>query len=100
MNPIISIGLYLASQVLLLSMANRALGNAIGERVFHNRRWLKILIAVVYMLLALLPVAGALLHDSAVKFSLQKLSYHSLTYNSNVLWNRLQQSSQGFSPRI
>ena len=36
----------------------------------------------------------------AVKFSRQKLSYHSLTYNSNVLWNRLQQSSQGFSPRI
>ena len=71
MNPIISIGLYLASQVLLLSMANGALGNAIGERVFHNRRWLKILIAVVYMLLALLPVAGALLPDSAVKFSLQ-----------------------------
>ena len=71
MNPIISIGLYLASQVLLLSMANGSLGNAIGERVFHNRRWLKILIAVVYMLLALLPVAGALLPDSAVKFSLQ-----------------------------
>jgi len=72
MNPIISIGVYLLAQAGTVLLLNRCLfGNQALPAFFSGSRMLQWAAMAVYFLLALLPVAGAMLPDSRFKYSLQ-----------------------------
>ncbi len=69
MNPVISISVYMITQLLVMEAVGR------GIYSFMEAGWIRrtacLIVFLVYLSLALLPVAGALLPDSSLKFRLQ-----------------------------
>ncbi|MBQ8305392.1 MAG: metallophosphoesterase [Blautia sp.] len=72
MHPVLSIGLYLLMQVVILVLAYLCLRHDKNSRSSGKAvRWYPAA-AVIYLLLSLMPVGGAVLPDSGFKFTLQR----------------------------
>ena len=70
MHPVLSIGSYMILQLLVLYLIRSCLGRLIPEGKPRRKAAFRAF-ACVYLLLCLLPVFGAMLPDSPVKFALQ-----------------------------
>ena len=71
MNPVLSIGAYLLMQGIVLSLSGQCLHAGMFPRFLRKARGIRIVVLTVYLLLALLPVAGALLPESDLKYTIQ-----------------------------
>ena len=71
MNPAISIGAYLLACLITILQTRWCLRAYLKRKNFAKRRLFRNLFLIVYLLLVLLPVEGAMLPSSRLKFALQ-----------------------------
>ena len=71
MNPIFSVGIYVIWQLIVMALIGWCIEPRELVRRSKKRRGALCFAAIVYIVLSLLPVMGAFIPDSPVKFRLQ-----------------------------